>query len=124
TMKNGKAVEVSEEIYKYLVKSDRRIRYIEEDLKRNTYIVRRIFKEYLDGRGVYEISAILNLECVERPPNAKEWYPQFISNIIANERYIGDSLLQKKYMTDTLPFQKKSTVEKRNSITSLIRTGP
>ncbi len=26
TMKNGKAVEVSEEIYKYLVKSDRRIR--------------------------------------------------------------------------------------------------
>lgn len=70
-------------------------------------IVRRIFKEYLDGRGVYEISAILNSEYVERPPNAKEWYPQFISNIIANERYIGDSLLQKKYMTDTLPFQKK-----------------
>ena len=70
-------------------------------------IVRRIFKEYLDGRGVYEISAILNSECVERPPNAEEWYPQFVSNIIANERYIGDSLLQKKYMTDTLPFQKK-----------------
>lgn len=39
TMKNGKAVEVSEEIYKYLVKSDRRIRYIEEDLKRNVYII-------------------------------------------------------------------------------------
>ena len=39
TMKNGKAVEVSEEIYEYLVKSDRRIRYIEEDLKRNTYII-------------------------------------------------------------------------------------
>lgn len=38
-MKNGKAVEVSEEIYEYLVKSDRRIRYIEEDLKRNTYII-------------------------------------------------------------------------------------
>ncbi len=39
TMKNGKAVEVSEEIYEYLVKSDRRIRYIEKDLKRNTYII-------------------------------------------------------------------------------------
>lgn len=38
-MKNGKAVEVSEEIYEYLVKSDRRIRYVEEDLKRNTYII-------------------------------------------------------------------------------------
>ena len=39
TMKNGKAVEVSEEIYEYLVKSDRRIRYVEKDLKRNTYII-------------------------------------------------------------------------------------
>lgn len=39
TVKNGKAVEVSEEIYEYLVKSDRRIRYVEEDLKRNTYII-------------------------------------------------------------------------------------
>lgn len=39
TMKNGTNVEVSEEIYEYLVKSDRRIRYIEEDLKRNTYII-------------------------------------------------------------------------------------
>ncbi len=70
-------------------------------------IVRRIFTEYLNGRGIYEISAILNSESAEKPPNAKEWYPQFISNIITNERYIGDSLLQKKYMTDTLPFQKK-----------------
>ncbi|MCM1167957.1 MAG: sigma-70 family RNA polymerase sigma factor [Ruminococcus sp.] len=41
TMKNGKTVEVSEEVYKYLLKSDRRIRYVEEDLKRNTYIVDR-----------------------------------------------------------------------------------
>ena len=39
TMKNGKTVEVSEEIYKYLVKFHRRIRYVEEDLKRNTYII-------------------------------------------------------------------------------------
>ncbi|MCM1166290.1 MAG: sigma-70 family RNA polymerase sigma factor [Ruminococcus sp.] len=39
TMKNGKTVEVSEEIYRYLIQSDRHIRYIEEDLKRNTYII-------------------------------------------------------------------------------------
>lgn len=39
TMKNGKVVEVSEEIYEYLVRSDRRIRYVEKDLKHNTYII-------------------------------------------------------------------------------------
>lgn len=38
-IKNGKVVEVSGEIYKYLIKSDRHIRYVEKDLKRNRYIV-------------------------------------------------------------------------------------
>ncbi len=39
TMKNGKAVEVSDEVYKILKRSDRKIRYIEKDIKRNTYII-------------------------------------------------------------------------------------
>ena len=33
-IKNGTAVEVSEELHDYLTKSDRKIRYIEKDLKR------------------------------------------------------------------------------------------
>ncbi len=40
-MKNGTAVEVSDEIYKMLKKSDRRIRYVEEDLKQTRYIVNK-----------------------------------------------------------------------------------
>ena len=40
-MKNGIAVEVSDEIYKMLKKSDRRIRYVEEDLKQTHYIVNK-----------------------------------------------------------------------------------
>ena len=38
-MKNGKAVEVSEELYKYLKKSDRKIKYFEKDLKQTNYII-------------------------------------------------------------------------------------
>lgn len=38
-MKNGIAVEVSDEIYKILKKSDRRIRYVEKDLKETRYII-------------------------------------------------------------------------------------
>ena len=38
-IKNGKAVEVSEKLHDYLTKSDRKIRYIEKDLKRNNYII-------------------------------------------------------------------------------------
>ncbi len=38
-MKNGIAVEVSDEVYDILKKSDRKIRYVEKDLKRNIYII-------------------------------------------------------------------------------------
>ncbi len=38
-MKNGTAVEVSDEIYEILKKSDRRIKYIERDLKETRYII-------------------------------------------------------------------------------------
>ena len=40
-MKNGIVVEVSDEIYKMLKKSDRRIRYVEEDLKQTRYIINK-----------------------------------------------------------------------------------
>ena len=39
TIKNGSTVEVSEELHEYLKKSDRKIRYIEKDLKRSKYKV-------------------------------------------------------------------------------------
>ncbi len=69
--------------------------------------VKIIFNEYLNGKGELEIAALLNsLDCA-KPMNAKEWYPQIISNIISNEWYIGDSLLQKKYTEDTVPFRKR-----------------
>lgn len=69
--------------------------------------VKIIFNEYLNGKGELEIAALLNrLDCA-KPMNAKEWYPQIISNIISNEWYIGDSLLQKKYTEDALPFRKR-----------------
>ncbi len=38
-MKNGTAVEVSDEIYEILKKSDRRIKYVEHDLKETRYII-------------------------------------------------------------------------------------
>lgn len=38
-MKNGTVVEVSDEIYEILKKSDRRIKYVEHDLKGTQYII-------------------------------------------------------------------------------------
>ncbi len=69
-------------------------------------IVARIFDEYLAGKGAYAIAAEFNREGVENPRNSLEWYPQLIQNILINERYVGDSLYQKRCTTDTLPFRK------------------
>lgn len=97
TMKNGKAVEVSEEIYKYLIKSDRHIRYIEEDLKRNTYIIdsvnekvtvipkreqsldklMEIGMDFLDGMMDFQDNTILKIAL-----------EQAMSNLSDEERYL------------------------------------
>lgn len=38
-MKNGRAVEVSDEVYEILKRSDQRIKYVEKDLKETRYII-------------------------------------------------------------------------------------
>ena len=68
-------------------------------------IVRAIFHRYLVGQSMAEIAAQLNQENI--PVRAgqinQRWIHTAISYILSNERYIGDSLWQKTYATDTLP---------------------
>ena len=70
-------------------------------------VVRRIFREYLSGRGLLEITKRLNADGI--PADSGEgrgWTINAVSYILSNERYIGDSLWQKKYATDDLPSKK------------------
>lgn len=69
--------------------------------------MQKIFYEYLHGKGSCEIAAQLNNEKVLPPQGAAEWYSVTIEYILSNEKYIGDSLLQKKYTTDEMPFALK-----------------
>ena len=71
-------------------------------------IVRRIFDEYLNGRGIYEITNRLNADGIvfgDSDPERK-WTVSSVSYILSNERYIGDSLWQKKYSTEEFPPKK------------------
>lgn len=78
-------------------------------------IVRRIFTEYLAGRSMDTIAYALNEEGVPvRINNERIWRNSAISYILSNERYIGNSLWQKTYATDTLPaVQVKNHGERR-----------
>lgn len=70
-------------------------------------IVRYIFDSYLSGRSKDEIAAELTARGLTTRDGKTKWRYNSIDYILKNERYIGDALLQKRYTTDVLPFQKK-----------------
>lgn len=65
-------------------------------------IVQQIFDWYVSGIGMAEIAARLNSHGVRK----EVWRHSTIQYILTNEKYVGDTLLQKRYTTDTLPFKK------------------
>lgn len=70
---------------------------------REAAVVRRIYNLYLDGKSVREIARILTAEKVLTPSEKNcEWSVSTIMNILRNEKYKGDALLQKVYTADFL----------------------
>ena len=71
-------------------------------------IVKRIYRDYLDGKNMDEIALQLNQENipVRLGIETRKWKHGAISYILSNEKYTGDSLWQKTYSTNTLPVQK------------------
>ena len=66
-------------------------------------IVKKIFDWYVSGIGMAEIAARLNSQNVRD----EIWRHGTIRCILTNEKYVGDTLLQKRFTTDTLPFKEK-----------------
>ncbi len=73
-------------------------------------IVRRIYKEFLDGRSPQEIAKGLDDDGVESCRKKKRWYAETINGILRNEKHKGDALLQKTYTVDFLT--KKQAINK------------
>ncbi len=70
-------------------------------------IIKRIFTEYLSGKGTYLIAKGLNDDNIKPIRKAKIWRDNVIQEILKNQIYKGDMLLQKTYTTQNLPFTKK-----------------
>jgi DNA invertase Pin-like site-specific DNA recombinase len=75
--------------------------------------VRRIFSLFLYGIGKDAIAGILNDEDVYKRTN-KHWSLSTVDYILRNERYIGEAILQKRYTSDELPFQRKKNNGERD----------
>ena len=70
-------------------------------------IVQRIFSDYLSGKNIVEIAEALNRD-MEPSPSGQTWCFKSVLTILGNEKYIGDSLWQKTYMTNAFPAVQKA----------------
>jgi len=67
--------------------------------KEEAEVIKLIYKRYLEGTSAYRIAKELN--ALEIPTdNDYEWSGQRIIRIISNEKYKGDCLLQKKFVSE------------------------
>lgn len=70
-------------------------------------VVRRIFQEYLAGNGMRNIAAGLEADNITTVTGLARWPENTIRNILANEKYCGDAILQKTFIADYLTHRKK-----------------
>ncbi|SKA92247.1 Site-specific DNA recombinase [Clostridium sp. USBA 49] len=65
-------------------------------------VVRRIYDEYLGGLGYKSIALKLEAEGIRNGSGKVKWHDSNIKQILTNEKYMGDALLQKTITVDFL----------------------
>jgi len=64
--------------------------------------VKRIYREYLEGNSLLKITRGLMADGIKNGSGRTKWHTSNVNQILRNEKYIGDALLQKTYTTDFL----------------------
>lgn len=67
----------------------------------NSLIVKWIFEQYANGAGCTKIAKILKKLNIATLRGGR-WTPNSVRNILLNEKYSGNALLQKKFVSDHL----------------------
>ena len=65
-------------------------------------IVRRIYERFLAGDSLATIAGDLNTDGIATPSGNGEWHRGRIASILTNEKYKGDAVIGKTFITDCL----------------------
>jgi hypothetical protein len=65
-------------------------------------LVKRIFRLYLEGESITNITKKLEENGIRTVTGKQKWSTSVIDKMLSNEKYMGDSLLQKTYTVDYL----------------------
>ena len=69
-------------------------------------IVKRIYREYLEGASMLKIARNLTADGLKNGAGHTKWRDSNIRQILQNEKYMGDALLQKTYTVDFMTKKK------------------
>lgn len=70
-------------------------------------VVKRIFREYLDGASCIQIKNGLERDGILNGAGHEKWCDTNIRQILTNEKYIGDAILQKTVTTNILKHKRE-----------------
>ena len=82
--------------------------------KEQAEIVCYIFNQYINGWSIEQIADDLTKKRIPTGFGQERWWDYPIRYILKNEKYIGDTLCQKFYTTDSLPFINKANHGERD----------
>ena len=71
-------------------------------------VVRSIYRMFMEGKTPFAIAKALEKKKVPTPTGKTHWSDSSIINILTNEKYKGDALLQKTFTVDFLTKKKKT----------------
>lgn len=105
-MREGKVSFQYTRLYGYRKGQDNTPEIIPEEAE----VIKTIFKTYLAGETLQAIKSRLNEEKIPTPGKSDEWSVAVLQRILRNEKYCGDVLLQKTFVSDCI----SGKVEKNN----------
>lgn len=69
-------------------------------------IVKRIFREYLEGKSIVQIGKGLEADGIKTVTGLEHWHPGTIDKMLSNEKFCGDACMQKTFTIDFLTKKK------------------
>ena len=97
-MREGKTIIQYNRLYAYEKGEDGKPKIIQEQAE----VVRSIYDQYLSGASLRMIKDRLETEQIPNVTGGSQWTITAIRSILTNEKYCGDVLLQKTYISDCI----------------------
>lgn len=94
----------------YTKNTDGEIEIVPEEAE----IIREIYEQYLSGESLYGIKCYLEEKEIPTPAGCSVWRQETIRSILSNEKYKGDAIINKTYVSDCISKRVKVNNGERN----------